>query len=71
MNERNPFLGPEGYGAVSVEDRMAELESFTSAECKAALKVPGLQGTVKDALERRIDRLVEHHHRTKGKGRSR
>jgi hypothetical protein len=68
VSARNPFLGPQGYGATSVTDRLAEVESFNGAELRAALKVPHLQSTVKRAIERRLDRVIDHHHNRKAKG---
>lgn len=54
---RNPFMGAEGCGAMSVEDRLRDVPSFNLEQCRAALDVPGLQKTVEQRLRARIRTL--------------
>lgn len=53
----NPFMSPQGYGAVTVEDRLCDVAAFNLEQCRAALAVPGLQKTVEQRLRARIRRL--------------
>lgn len=55
--------------SVSVAARLQEIKGFNVAQLRAALKAPHLQNTVRDAVERRLDRALEHHHNKKRKGR--
>jgi hypothetical protein len=55
--QSNPFMGPEGYGAMSVEDRLRDVPTFNLEQCRAALDLPGLQKTVEQRLRARIRKL--------------
>jgi hypothetical protein len=56
----NPFVS-ERYGAgVQAYDAMSRIymvQSFTREQCRAGLRVSGLQKTVKSAIERRLRAL--------------
>lgn len=65
---RNPFIhdvsywrnGGDGYdfvGAVDADSRIRCVAAFSARECRAALKLRGLQATVRRALERRLEEL--------------
>lgn len=62
MSARNPFLCPE-YGrdvqTVDVAGRVEHVKHFNTAQCRAALKLPDLQATVRQAIERRLRRLAK------------
>ncbi|HET9680189.1 MAG TPA: DUF1566 domain-containing protein [Gammaproteobacteria bacterium] len=58
MNTRNPFLNADDCGAMSVEDRLECVRSFSISQCEAALNMP-IQKTVRKAIERRIRKLGE------------
>lgn len=55
--QTNPFMGAEGYGAMSAEDRLRDVPGFDLKQCRAALAVPGLQKTVEQRLRARIRKL--------------
>lgn len=55
----NPFMGPQGYGAVTVEDRVRDVAAFNLEQCRAALNVPGLQKAVGQRLRARIRKLEQ------------
>lgn len=55
--QTNPFTGCEGYGAMSVDDRLRDAPTFDLEQCRAALAVPGLQKTVEKRLRARIRKL--------------
>ena len=60
MSIRNPFLCPEygpGVQTIDAADRLTEVKDFNAAQCRAALKLPDLQGTVRQAIERRLRAL--------------
>lgn len=63
MNENNPFLttqyGDRWLGPVCVTDRLRMVAGFTAEQCAAALQVPGLQKTVRTAIERRQRKLAK------------
>lgn len=57
----NPFItgtyrGRE-YGAVTADDRVSMVRRFDRQQCLAALELPSLQKTVRDALDRRLHTL--------------
>ena len=58
MSARNPFLCPPGYGrgvqTVSAVDRVEAVKDFDASQCRAALRLPDLQATVRQAIERRL-----------------
>lgn len=60
MSTRNPFecpiLGP-GMQSVDVADRIADVKQFDAAQCRAALELPDLQATVRQAIERQLRTL--------------
>lgn len=57
-DENNPFLSKQrdgSYcGAVSTDDRLGRVASFTTEQCYQALRVPALQKTVERAIKRRL-----------------
>jgi len=56
----NPFLCPAlgpGVQTVDAASRIEACKTFDAAQCRAALKVSGLQATVRQAIERRLRRL--------------
>lgn len=57
----NPFLHVEYHGrwmgAVTVDDRKRCVASMTADQLRQALKVPGVQVTVRKAIERRLRAL--------------
>lgn len=60
---KNPFItgrvpGVGDVQAADVESRLPLVAGFNAAKCHAALQVPGLQKTVRKAIERRL-RQVE------------
>lgn len=55
--QHNPFMHAQGYGSVSVEDRLRDVPTFDLEQCRAALAVPGLQKTVEQRLRARIRKL--------------
>lgn len=59
----NPFKGPcyDGHQTyhVTAEDRINMVKSFNKSQCNAALKVPGLQKTVEQAITKRLRLLKE------------
>lgn len=57
IQSANPFMGKDGFGAVSAEDRLYCLQNFSLAQCRAALDVPGLQKSVEQRLRARIRKL--------------
>ena len=44
-------------GPVTVDDRLDMVKKFNVAQCRAALKLPYIQKTVRKALERRLRKL--------------
>lgn len=59
----NPFVTKQydgrWTGVVTAEDRARRVQAFDSAQCKAALQVPGLQKSVITAIERRQRKLAQ------------
>lgn len=63
----NPFKAftyPSDHGPVqayhcAADDRLRALASFDQAQCEAALRLPGLQAVVRNALERRLRKLAK------------
>ncbi|MEW6330191.1 MAG: hypothetical protein AB1560_01890 [Pseudomonadota bacterium] len=56
----NPFLRPNlgpGVQSMAAADRLLDVKSFDAKQCRAALKLPGLQSTVRQAIERRMKQL--------------
>lgn len=53
----NPFMNAQGYGSMSADDRIRDVQRFDLAQCQAALTVPGLQKTVEQRLRSRIRKL--------------
>lgn len=53
----NPLTGEATVQAVDAESRLHMVKSFELWQCHAALKVPGLQLTVQNAIERRIRQI--------------
>lgn len=56
----NPFSCPNlgrGVQTVAAADRMELVKKFDASQCRAALKLPDLQATVRQAIERRLKRL--------------
>ena len=59
---RNPFLNPQygpGIQTVSAAERIEDVKKFTAAQCRAALRLPDLQATVRQAIERRQRQLCK------------
>jgi hypothetical protein len=59
---RNPFeVDVCGTKAESVDvgSRLYAVKSFSKNDCRAALKLPDLQKTVRMAIERRLKRMLE------------
>lgn len=57
---RNPFLRPNlgpHVQSFAAADRIEDVKSFDARQCRAALKLPGLQATVRQAVERRQRQL--------------
>lgn len=58
---KNPFVMGRVDGrpveAVDTQSRISMVTNFTAAQCTAAFTVPGLQATVRKAVERRIRQL--------------
>jgi hypothetical protein len=56
-----PFItgrfGDTVYGAVSVDDRVRMVRGFTTEQCLQALRMPNLQTSVREAVERRMRKL--------------
>jgi len=50
------FSGHDSF-TVDAQGRLDAVKQFTAAECRAALKLTGLQKTVRLAVERRLRRL--------------
>lgn len=62
MSVRNPFLCPvlgPSVEAIDVASRIEIVKELDAEECHAALKVPGLQKIVRQAVERRLRRLAK------------
>lgn len=63
MKHSNPFLtkqyGDRWLGPATVEDRVRMVAGFGAEKCAAALLVPGLQKSVKTAIERRQRKLAK------------
>ncbi|MBI4714424.1 MAG: hypothetical protein HY760_00495 [Nitrospirae bacterium] len=61
MIDGNPFLkigyGGRAMGPVTVEDRLNMMKKFDVTQCRAALKLPYIQKTVRKALVRRLRQL--------------
>ena len=60
----NPFETGRVYNGhrmqdCGVEDRIARVREFTADQCRAALALPGLQKTVRTAVERRLRALAK------------
>lgn len=59
----NPFLttqyGDRWFGPVDAAGRLQMVAGFTAEQCTAALQVPGLQKTVRTAIERRQRKLAK------------
>ena len=57
MTDPNPFYFQTYRGhatySVGVDDRLSRVSGFDLAQCRAALALPGLQKTVRVAIERR------------------
>jgi hypothetical protein len=53
----NPFLTRDGYITGGADERLQLIKKFDLPQLRAALQVPNLQKTVRDAAERRIARL--------------
>lgn len=57
---KNPFLMPSlGPGVQTIDSagRIMAVKNFNAAQCRAALKLPDLQATVRQAIERRLRKL--------------
>ncbi len=57
---KNPFLMPSlgpGVQTIDSADRIAASKNFNIAECRAALQLPDLQKTVRQAIERRLKKV--------------
>lgn len=52
MSVRDPFAC-----SVDVAERIRDVKHFDATQCRAALKVPYLQATVRQAIERRLRSL--------------
>jgi len=60
---RNPFLTGTHLGGVSqewvdVESRLDCVKRFSAEDCRAALDLPGLQKTVRVAVERLLKQIT-------------
>ncbi len=60
MSRSNPFRthGQSGE-AVDAVSRIDMVRSFNPFKCNAALRVPGLQATVRQAIQRRLRQLAK------------
>ena len=64
---KNPFLCPRlgrGVQTTDASGRLEKVKEFDAIQCRAALRLPDLQGTVRQAIERRLRKLNK-----KGEGR--
>jgi hypothetical protein len=52
-----PRLGPN-VETVDAAGRIEAVTKFDVKQCRAALKLPGLQATVRQAIERRLKKLT-------------
>lgn len=61
MSSAHPFYSGTYNGhdcyCMSADDRVKRVTGFDLATCRVALELPGLQGTVRQAIERRIRKL--------------
>jgi len=60
MGAKNPFMVNicgQVCQTVDSTDRIRMVKQFTATQCHAALKLHGLQKTVRQALERRLRQL--------------
>lgn len=61
MNSKHPFYSGTYNGhdcfCMSADDRVNRVADFDLQTCQAALALPGLQSTVRHAIERRIRKL--------------
>ena len=59
----NPFFAGTYLGramyALAADDRLRRVAEFDKSQCEAALLVPGLQKTVRTAIERRLRALAK------------
>jgi hypothetical protein len=56
----NPFSSPNfgrGVQTVAAADRIEMVKKFDASQCRAALKLPDLQATVRQAVERRLKKV--------------
>lgn len=62
MTRQSPFYSGTYNGhdcyCISADDRVKRVADFDLETCREALKVSGLQSTVRQAIERRIRKLV-------------
>lgn len=54
--ERGVYNGRQTY-IVTVDDRVRAVREFDRAQCEAALRVPDLQKTVRNAVQARLRQL--------------
>lgn len=60
MSTSNPFACPQlgpGFQIVDDHERIQAVKEFDAAQCRAALELPDLQATVRQAIERRLRHL--------------
>lgn len=60
MEAKNPFMvNLCGHACQTIDstDRIRMVKQFTVSQCHAALKLDGLQKTVRQAIERRLRQL--------------
>ena len=60
----NPFESPYGGQWIDVESRVHCVSNFTFQECVDALRLDGLQKTVRVAVERKMRKIARHTGRT-------
>jgi hypothetical protein len=56
MGAENPFRNSLGI-TYDVHDRLIELKSFSAKQCRAVIRLPNIQKTVRLAAERRLRKL--------------
>lgn len=69
---RNPFItryvpGIGDVQAAGAEDRIGMVPGFTYTQCMFALRLPGLQKTVRNALQRRARQIDRSREKRKSK----
>jgi len=64
MSSPHPFYSGTYNGrdcyCITVDDRVKRVADFDAATCSRALALPGLQATVRTAIERRLKKLARN-----------